>query len=158
MGRLVRDNNPLAQTPSSLVNFFSAAGYSPQTLPTAAQMRAAGIVANTSGALTSNTLATMLSITGSGVLNFIGVSSVNAASRTHRLQIILDGITVFDTTSVATAVTDTGGCAIGSAYVANSVPVVLLEQIPFSTSCVIKYASSVTETDKTNIYWKYRVN
>jgi hypothetical protein len=108
------------------------------------------------GALTANTLSTVLSITGSGVVNLLCAQSVDATSRTHRLKVTIDGVVAFDATSAAIAAANKGIPAIGLFVNGGATPV--LDQIPFNTSFLVEYASSVTETGKTTISYLYRTN
>lgn len=111
-----------------------------------------------SGALTAGVLSgALLNITGSaGEIILCGLRTNDATARTIRLQVIVDGFTCFDATSnsiltansgiMATAGYDTYGGIIqpgGSIY--------------FKTSCVIKVASSLTETDKIQLMLHYQI-
>ena len=133
-------------TPRSIVNYFSAGGATPYIV-------AVNTPAKTtlSGALTANTLKTMLTISGAGVLKFAGVQSLDTTSRTLRLTITLDGVVVFDATTAATTVTSAtqvgvGGLTIHTAATPSFIPE--FERVPFNVSCVVEIASSLSETDK----------
>jgi hypothetical protein len=108
------------------------------------------------GALTANTLSTVLSVTGSGVVNCLSASGVDATSRTHRLKITIDGVVALDVTSTAIAAANKGIDAIGTSL--NAGTYLIFDQIPFNTSFLVEYASSVTETGKTTISYLYRTN
>lgn len=103
-----------------------------------------------SGALTANTLATALSVTGRGNVPFLAVFAGNTASRTIRCRVTVDGVVVFDATS--NSITTTGrGLLIAGAYAASDpggnnhwdagFP------ITFNASLLVEIASSLTETD-----------
>lgn len=108
------------------------------------------------GALTANTLSTVLSLTGKGSFSFVACSSADTTSRTHRMKITLDGVVIYDATTAATISVADWLIPIGS--VVNSTtqsPGVILEPLIFSTSLLIEYASSVSETGKTYIATRY---
>lgn len=148
--------NPLGQTPAAIINSISSGGWAGWPV-SAAQAR--WCKATTSGALTANTLKTVLSVTGAGVLYFVGVSTVDTTSRTMRLVITLDGqaTPAFDSTSAAITVANTAGFAVGNMD-GNNAYSPAPQEIPFSTSCLIQIASSVSETDKMNVFLLYRTN
>lgn len=132
--------------PASIVNYFSAGGATLYAVP--AWLPAKQTL---SGALTANTLKTMLTISGAGVLKFAGVQSLDTTSRTLRIKITLDGIVVFDATSAATTVSyatqvGVGGLTTYSQATPSFLPE--LERVPFNVSCVVEIASSLSETDK----------
>ena len=109
-----------------------------------------------SGALTANTLATALSVTGPGVLKWLAQYAMDTTSRTMRLQVIIDGVTVYDATTSACTTADLGQVAVG---VANAGGVATypphLEQLTFVSSLVVKVASSLSETDKLGLGYVY---
>jgi len=90
-----------------------------------------------SGALTANTLKTIVSVTNAGQIPYLSAFAKNTTSRTIRLVVICDGVTVFDATTGAITVANTGLMASGTSSAA----------IRFNASCVIQVASSLTETD-----------
>jgi len=108
-----------------------------------------------SGALTANTLATALTITGIGNVPVLAVSQADATSRTLRLQVIVDGVTVFDSTSTAATTTNRAIIAAGSITQTSAGNFQLAdgEPIRFYDSLVVKIASSLTETDKLNLHY-----
>lgn len=110
-----------------------------------------------SGACTANTLKTILSLSGKGVLSLLGVESGDPTSRTHRIKITLDGVVVFDGTTAATTNTTTAFMVIGSVnYLVASVgAVVTYEPLAFNSSLLIEYASSLSETDKAYFGYRY---
>jgi hypothetical protein len=138
--------------PKVLVNAQSAGGGSAGSF-------IAGIVAGNngnakyfaSGALTANTLATLLSVTGGGVVELLGAYCADATSRTIRVKIVIDGITAFDATSAAIAAGNQGIMCIGSGGTT-----IVPSFVPFKSSLLVQVASSLSETDKifTGIrYW-----
>lgn len=137
---------------TAVINGFSSGGNFASG-SVAANAGANGARELLSGALTANTLATLLSLTGSGHIPFLSAYSKDTTSRTVRLQVTVDGVVVFDATSGAIATTSIGivaaGCqpAAGGGWVDG-------DPIRFSASCVIRVASSLTETDKVAIAYK----
>lgn len=138
-----------SRSPTSLVNYISTNGWSSTAIVTTR----ADVKAILSGALTANTLATLLTVTGGGVVNLLTIKTVDATARTLRIQVIIDGATVLDSTSASISIGDQGGIAIGgvvgTGYQSS-------DEVPFNTSFVVKVASSLTETDKIAIGVKYR--
>lgn len=143
--------NPLGQTPRVIVNGFSS---SPPSISVVQNDSDKQVL---SGALTANTLATALSITGSGSISALYLKRKDATSRTIRLKVTLDGVVVFDSTSAAAASATQGILAIGCMMASDS-SVMNAAPIPFSTSCLVEVASSLSETDKLGIYYNYRTN
>jgi hypothetical protein len=154
----------LNTTPTAIKNTWSSSGWSfpvAATTPSASQFPLSGVATSLSGALTANTLATVLNITGAGVLNMLGISTVDSTSRKLRMKLTLDGIVVFDSTSGALAGANLGFYCVGGWDITNVGTVgssFNLDQIPFATSCLFEIASSLTETAKFNIFMKYRIN
>ena len=133
-----------SRPPKNIVNYFATAGVTLISDGVATRGKA-----STTGTLTANALVTAVSYTGSGVLNYFGAEGVDATSRTHRIRITIDGTVVYDFTSAATA-------SVGRVMV--PVGFGQLDQIPFNTSLLIEYASSLGETGKTNFATVYRTN
>lgn len=136
------------------------AALSPQITDIVAATGLAAVNAKTalSGALTANTLATVLSLSGKGVISFLACAPVDATSRTHRYKITLDGTVIFDATSGATNSTQHYVPVIGALLNLSStysVYSIVPEPLFFNTSLLIEYASSVSETDKTRHAYKY---
>lgn len=118
-----------------------------------------------SGACTAGTLKTILSVSGPGALTFLAYGNTNGSvTRTNRLKITLDGVVIFDATTVLSAksasdvvipvlgciaIRDTGSSLLGGDGVTEGPPLM------WSTSLLIEYATSVTETDKANIGYIY---
>ena len=138
------------RSPTTIINSFSTSPFTPEQVQTGL----CKIIL--SGALTAATLATVLSVTGAGVIGVLYIRPVDATSRTIRLQVIIDGVTVFDSTSSTMASSTQGAFAIGSISSNNTYPISGDEAVPFNTSFVVKVASSLTETDKVAIGVRYR--
>jgi len=144
--------SPLLLTPKNIINGFSSG--SPTCYGIVVGPNTNGIQQSTlSGALSAGVLATMLTVNGPGVISFLGVSTVDATARTLRLQLILDGVTAFDSTSASTSSANTGIVAIGDLQPGSGgTPAQsFTHEVPFAFSAVVKIASSLTETDK--VYW-----
>lgn len=109
-----------------------------------------------SGALTANTLATIVSITGVGVAPIIALQTEDTTSRTLRLQVIVDGVTAFDSTSAALTTANKALIAVGDIVQTSAGNYTLIAGKPvrFFSSLVIKAASSLSETDKISVLYK----
>lgn len=108
-----------------------------------------------SGALTADTYKTVLSVSGSGELNFCALSMVDATGRTCSLRITADGVVVFEKTVVSLG---SQKAIVGVGGIDSSVPAgaAKFAPVPFCASLAVELKSSLTETDKiyalTN-YW-----
>lgn len=146
-----------SRSPTSIVQLNSTTGYTPNATISIAgyglnlRVEAKEIL---SGALTSATLATALSLTGGGVISYLSIFAVDATARTLRLQLVIDGTTVFDSTSASNSTADKGTLIIGSQASAGWATE---HDIPFNSSLVVKIASSLTETNKIGIGVRYRL-
>jgi len=113
-----------------------------------------------SGALTANTLKTVLSITGSGTLDFLAAIVMDSTSRSLRARATIDGIVVFDSTSAAGVSSVGAGCVIAGGRVLSDVTTNSMAipsgNVIFNSSLLIEVASSLTETDKLAIYTSYK--
>lgn len=149
MGRRVASQKFVST--KAIVNAISTTGWTADT--TLSFSENAKVVA--SGALTSGVLSTVLSITGPGQCPLLAMTTADTTSRTMRMQVICDGITVFDSTSAAIALSAKGGMVAGSCYstgrAAEGTP------IRWNSSFLVKVASSLTETDKINIAYRYEL-
>jgi hypothetical protein len=121
----------------SVVNQWSSGGVSTGGVNANAANGAREVL---SGAVTANTLKDLVSITTGGQIPWLSAYSKNATSRTIRLVVICDGVTVFDATSPAIAGISTGIIAAGNSSATSS-------PIRFNSSCLIRVASSLSETD-----------
>lgn len=112
-----------------------------------------------SGALTANTLKTMLNISGAGVLKACAVQALDATSRTLRLKITIDGVAAFDPgASAANTTLNSAIVGVGGITTYNSTTFMLaFERIPFNTSCLVEIASSLSETDKLALLYAYEL-
>ena len=139
----------------AIVNAFSASGWASVAIN---DDSSAKVIA--SGSLTAATLATVLSVTGAGEMNYLTMKCLDATIRTMRIQVICDGVAVFDSTSASANHSSVSVVVIG-AMVDISVPYPFSESgdgIRWNTSMQVNVASSLTETDKFNIYTKYRLS
>lgn len=147
-------SSPILRPPTSLVNARTVASNVPgELLSTISDVARVTL----SGALTANTLKTMLTITGRGVLDIIGYGTVDATARTVRVQITIDGTVVANVTSGSIATANTGGILIGAVIGNNTIPSFVFGRIPFNVSCLVEIASSLTETDKVRFYDAYQL-
>lgn len=138
----------MSRSPKSIVNGISTTGWTPYPI-LLSQSPTKEIL---SGALTAATLATLLTVTGAGVLYIASIYTKDATARTLRLQITIDGIVVFDSTSASLTLADQGGHAVGGGGTAYGQ---VGAAVPFNASLVIKVASSLTETNKIAIGVSY---
>lgn len=126
-------------------------------LPTGGLSALGGVAkAVLTGAQTAATLSTALSLTGKGAISFLALAGVDNASRTHRAKVTLDGVVIFDATSIATANAAAVFSVIGDTADTSSTSSFILPQVfTFDQSLLIEYASSLTETAKTRIAYSY---
>lgn len=141
--------SPLLQTPKVLINGYSSGSPSGNTIVAGPNTNGSQLT-TLSGALSAGVLATMLTVTGPGVISFLAVSTVDATARTLRLQLTLDGVVAFDNTTASMSSANIGMVAVGT-LAANSTAQNYAQEVPFAASCIIKVASNLTETDK--VYW-----
>ena len=109
-------------------------------------------------ALTANTLSTILSLSGSGTIDFLACQSWDSTSRTHRMKVTLDGTVIFDATSRAVASVAKYLPVIGSLVnLSSAAPTmsVIPQTIMFNTSLLVEYASSISETAKSYVSYNY---
>lgn len=119
-----------------------------------------GIKVVTSGALTAATLVTVLSLTGQGAVGLLACAGVDNTARAHRMKVTVDGVVVFDATtdsssSLYAGIVVTGGLFLNGSSGYNSI-LAVPDYIPFNSSFLVEYASSLTETAKTNFGYIYR--
>jgi len=122
----------------SITSVFSTSGYAGVPLFSSMARSLA------SGALTANTLKTIFSATGGGVIHTLFAITTNGTSRTIRMRLTLDGVVVFDSTSAAIATGARGGSITGGVAGSEAFPAVPLT---FNSSATFEIASSLTETD-----------
>ena len=133
----------------NIVNAISTGGWPSATTLTFTDN--AKVVA--SGALTAGVLSTVLSITGPGQCPLLAMTTADGTARTLRMQVVCDGITVFDSTSASIALNNKGGIVAGSCDTSGRV----IDGAPiyWNSSFVVKIASSLTETDKIDVAYRY---
>lgn len=139
----------------AIVSAFSTSGWASSAISDDATAK---VIA--SGSLTAATLSTVLSVTGAGEMNYLTMKCIDATIRTMRIQVVCDGVAVFDSTSASANHSGASVVVIGT-MVDFSVPKTFSESgdgIRWNTSMQVKVASSLTETDKFNIYTKYRLS
>lgn len=144
-----------SRPPRALTNAFSTTGYTTVSSISSGADASAKAKTVLSGALTANTLATVLNISGAGECNYLSISSVDATSRTMRMVVTIDGVVAFDSTSAATVTTGSGAVVLGTAAAVTN-GAVGLEPTPFLTSFKVEIASSLSETDKIQVGYKLR--
>ena len=104
------------------------------------------------GPLTSTVLKNVLEVNSPGVLNWLGVWTADATSRTLRVQITMDGIVVFNNTSSAIAVSGSGVVIVGGGtYGSGGDASAVMQPLAYTQSLLIEVASSITETDKSTV-------
>lgn len=145
--------NQTVRAPTSLVNAANVATFTPVVVTPSS---AVGCKAGLSGAMTADTLKTLLTITGPGRLDIAAIASADTTSRTMQMKITLDGVVVFNPGMTAATTTLTAGiCAVGAINTAASTMPVS-GHVYFNTSCLVEFASSISETDKLNTYLRYQ--
>ena len=113
------------------------------------------------GSLTANVLATVLNLSGRGVISFLGCNNLGGASATrqHRMKVTLDGVVVFDATTVGNTSQDSFFAPVfGQVATINSAGGVfayIQEPIYFDKSLLVEYASTLTEIGQTHIAYRY---
>jgi len=133
---------------AAIVGPWSSAGYT----PTAIDLDSSA-VATLSGALTANTLKTLLNLTSvGGRFSKLAIRTNDTTARTIRFVITVDGGSVYDFTSASTSLSGVGACFAGKARADSSGSLDGQPDIVFTTSCKIEYASSLSETDKFTLY------
>ncbi len=139
---------------TSVVNLYSDAGKTPAAgVSTYFEPRCKTTL---TGALTAGVLSSsLLSISGTaGALSDCAIHTTDATSRTLRIQIVADGVTVFDAISAATTTIGAGIWAVSGGQASTSQPVIS-QPIVFNSTLTVKVASSVSETDKTKLSYAY---
>lgn len=107
------------------------------------------------GAVTAAALKTILNLSGRGCLSFAACQGLDVTVRTHRMRVTVDGVVIFDLTSASTSTIETLFIAVGGIVRNASILAVALEPLLFDQSLRIEYASSLTETDKSAISYRY---
>ena len=122
-------------------------------------MNGGGIIygkATNTGALTAGVLSSaLINISGTaGELSSLYMTTNDATARTMRLEVVADGVTVFDSTTASVAASGSGFWAVANGQVTSSIDVTT-NPIVFNSTLTVKVASSLTETDKTQISYSY---
>ena len=130
----------------AIVNHCSVSGYTPPNFDISAGSGNGGREV-LSGALTANTLKTLLTVTGAGQMPLLTAYTKNATSRTVRAVVIADGVTVFDSTSGSAASTGRGALIAGSVTWNGAITLAQGSPIRWASSLVVQVASSLSETD-----------
>lgn len=142
---------------ASIVNGFSTSGWG--GVAPIASLATQSIL---SGALTAGVLTTVLGLSGRGAISLLGVTTADATSRTIRMKLTLDGIVVFDSTSIAIVTSGNGGFVVGGSFYSAGSGASFQQVDPiieFESQCLFEIASSLSETDKlrsARIYRTYR--
>lgn len=112
--------------------------------------------ATQTGALTAGVLSSaLINISGTaGELTSLYMTTNDATARTMRMEVVADGVTVFDSTTASVAASGSGFWAVANGQVTSSV-YVTTNPIVFNSTLTVKVASSLTETDKTQISYSY---
>jgi hypothetical protein len=139
---------------TSVVHRYSDAGANPR--PSSATYFEFRCKTTNTGSLTAGVLsAALINISGTaGALYDCAIITNDATARTLRLQVVADGVTVFDTISASVASVSAAYWAVANGAVSsgdsiNAPPIV------FNSTLTVKVASSVTETDKTKLAYTY---
>ena len=135
---------------TSIVNYYSSGGVNSGAVLTGG----AGTNAKEelSGALTSATLKTLLTVTGGGEVPLLFAHVKDTTSRTLRVRVTVDGTVAFDGTTSAITTANHGLIVVGQIST-TSLVLASPSGIRFNASLVVEVASSVTETDKVAIFY-----
>lgn len=108
------------------------------------------------GALTAGVLSSaLINISGTaGELSSLYMITNDATARTMRIEVVADGVTVFDSTTASVSAAGSGFWAVANGQVTSSV-YVSTNPIVFNSTLTVKVASSLTETDNTQITYSY---
>lgn len=105
---------------------------------------AAGAVVVNSGSTNAGAPAEYLRVRGAGRIHWLSAYSANATNRNIRAILTLDGMDVVDKTAYGLAAIGAGPVFLGCGDGATTASYGTLE---FSSSCVIRASSSITETN-----------
>ena len=125
----------------SLVHAYTQTSWASASIVTQAPC-----IATLSGAMTANTLKTLLSISGVGAqLLHLTFRTNDATARTIRVKITVDGTVICDSTSASISTSGSGGLWAGIRSTSSpNAPITITS----NSSLLIEYASSLSETDK----------
>lgn len=136
---------------TSIVGKYSSAGFTPDTIDGEPY-----VIAALSGALTANTLKTMLNITSvGGRMPKLAFKTADATARTMRVVVTVDGVSVYDFTSASFSASNTGIYLAGKGRGEVASTFTYASDIVFTTSLKIEIASNLTETNKFTMYYLY---
>lgn len=141
---------------TSIVNGYSSAGVASVAMNVGSESKA-----TQTGSLTATVLTTILNITGTaGQLSFLAITSADATSRTLRVKVTVDGVSIWDFTSAAITTAGNGLPILGyySAGIIGGGAAQMQAHNPtvkFRSSLKIEVASSLTESNKSTVYYKY---
>lgn len=131
----------------TIINAFSSGGVSTANLAASSLTNMAKEYL--SGALSAGVLSgAIVTITGPGHAPYLVAYSKDATARTIRLQVVVDGVTVFDATSNSISASGTGVVAVGHGAATAVGPSCAIR---WQSSLVVKVASSLGETDKIGV-------
>ena len=134
--------------PTSIVNVYSAGGVGAGSLTSDyASYPQYGLKVTLSGALTATTYKEIVAVTDSGVLKDAIVQCVDATERTFGIKLIVDGVTIFDASCSACTTAYAAVIAVGGYGMSDN--------IPFNSSLSILVKSSLSETNKLQLIYKY---
>jgi hypothetical protein len=144
--------NPAFSTPRQIVNKWALAGFNASVIAPGRGKYSASPAMGV-----ANTLTTVLSLAGSGIVNYLSLVQADAVVRNLRVKLVLDGVTVFDFTSAPTpGNTNYGLTLVGTMQNIGTYDADLVS-MPFKTSCVLSISSSVVELANAfvvdTIYW-----
>lgn len=104
-----------------------------------------------SGALTATVYKELVSLATSGILRLCGVKVADTTSRTIGLKVVIDGVTVFDETSPAITLNNSGILAVGHTTGGGGGNSTVFESFKFNKTLSLQIKSSLTETDKVTL-------
>jgi hypothetical protein len=109
---------------------------------------AIGVNQQDCGALTADTLSTIIDVTGSGIAKVLTVYTADTTSRTLRVRITIDSVVIYDQTTSAITAAGTGLNPIGILrWMGASAYLAFFEELIFNNNYKVEVASSLTETD-----------
>ena len=124
-----------------------------------------GIVTNLrtirGGTLTANTYKTLLSVTGSGVINFAALC-FEEDSLGAKMRVTVDGIQIAEITQQGAAglagrmVPIIGSCVVASSDTVVQTFQVGFDPVPFNSSCVIQAQSTTSTANAVGLVINYR--
>lgn len=137
--------------PKLIVNGYSSNGFTKLDLANGSLQ---GLPSYNAGSMTANTLKQVLTLSGPGVLEFLTVLN-QSGTRTMRIKLVIDGVTVLDATSGSLTAVGTV-CLVGDCNTLTGITAVSLDAIPFASSVQLWLASSLTETGAFYGQYQYR--